>query len=88
MMDSMSRKVTASQLSRDAFVYVRQSTMRQVAENQESTRRQYALRERATALGWTPEQIAVESDGGSRRTYRLRRFSQRLPSTTSYLPSS
>jgi DNA invertase Pin-like site-specific DNA recombinase len=59
MMDSMSRKVTASQLSRDAFVYVRQSTMRQVAENQESTRRQYALRERATALGWTPEQIAV-----------------------------
>lgn len=59
MMDSTSRKVTASQLSRDAFVYVRQSTLRQVAENQESTRRQYALRERATALGWTPEQIAV-----------------------------
>jgi len=36
---------------------VRQSTQRQVLENQESTRRQYALRERATALGWHRAQI-------------------------------
>jgi DNA invertase Pin-like site-specific DNA recombinase len=65
MMDSTSRKVTASHLSRNAFVYVRQSTLRQVAENQESTRRQYALRERATALGWAAEQIVViDSDLG------------------------
>ena len=58
MMDSTSRKVTASHLSRNAFVYVRQSTLRQVAENQESTRSQYALRERALAWGWFAEQIA------------------------------
>ena len=65
MMDSKSRKVTTSHLSRNAFVYVRQSTLRQVAENQESTRRQYALRERATALGWATEQIVVvDSDLG------------------------
>ena len=65
MMDSTSRKVTASHLSRNAFVYVRQSTLRQVAENQESTRRQYALRGRATALGWAAEQIVViDSDLG------------------------
>jgi len=64
-MDSKSRKVTASHLSRNAFVYVRQSTLRQVAENQESTRRQYGLRERATALGWAVEQIVIiDSDLG------------------------
>jgi len=59
MNDSISRKVSASHLSRKAFLYVRQSTLRQVAENQESTRRQYALRERALALGWVAEQIVV-----------------------------
>jgi DNA invertase Pin-like site-specific DNA recombinase len=53
------RKVAATHLRRNAFLYVRQSTLRQVTDNQESTRRQYALRERATALGWTPEQIIV-----------------------------
>ena len=44
------QKVTASHLQRDAYLYVRQSTVRQVFENTESTRRQYALRERAV---WT-----------------------------------
>ena len=44
-----SSKVTASHLSRGAFLYVRQSTLRQVVENQESTQRQYALRQRAVA---------------------------------------
>jgi len=37
-------KVTASHLKRGAYLYVRQSTLRQVFENQESTKRQYALR--------------------------------------------
>lgn len=59
MTDSVSRKVTATHLTRMAFLYIRQSTLRQVAENQESTRRQYALRERALALGWSAEQIVV-----------------------------
>lgn len=44
-------KVCADHLRRDAFLYVRQSSLRQVFENTESTKRQYALRERAVALG-------------------------------------
>lgn len=52
-------KVTASQLKRLAYLYVRQSTLRQVLENTESTRRQYALRERAVALGWPLDRIVV-----------------------------
>ena len=59
------QKVTASHLQRDAYLYVRQSTVRQVFENTESTQRQYALRERAVALGWAIEQVVViDSDLG------------------------
>jgi Resolvase, N terminal domain len=54
-----SQKVTARHLARTAYLYIRQSTMRQVVENAESTERQYALRQRAVALGWPPEQIVV-----------------------------
>ena len=53
------QKVTASHLRRDAYLYVRQSTVRQVLENVESTKRQYALRERAVALGWPNERVIV-----------------------------
>ena len=57
--------VTASHLQRNAYLYVRQSTVRQVIENVESTQRQYALRQRATALGWQVDQIVViDSDLG------------------------
>jgi DNA invertase Pin-like site-specific DNA recombinase len=52
-------KVTAEHLQRQAMLYVRQSTLHQVLENTESTARQYALRERAIALGWKTEQIVV-----------------------------
>jgi DNA invertase Pin-like site-specific DNA recombinase len=46
-------------------LYVRQSTLRQVVENTESTQRQYALRQRAVALGWPLEQVVViDSDQG------------------------
>jgi hypothetical protein len=45
------QKVQASHLKRDAYLYVRQSTLRQVFENTESTQRQYALRQRAVAAG-------------------------------------
>ena len=55
----MHRKVTASHLRREVYLYVRQSSMRQVLENTESTKRQYQLRERALALGWPSEQIHV-----------------------------
>ena len=59
------QKISASHLRRDAYLYVRQSTVRQVFENTESTRRQYALRERAVALGWPIERvIVIDSDLG------------------------
>ncbi|MHC4406216.1 MAG: recombinase family protein [Planctomycetota bacterium] len=53
------QKVTPSHLKRNAYLYVRQSTVRQVLENTESTQRQYALRQRAVALGWPTEQVVV-----------------------------
>lgn len=52
-------QVETRHLKRMAYLYVRQSTIRQVFENQESTKRQYALRQRAVALGWPVEQIVV-----------------------------
>ncbi|MCY3845799.1 MAG: recombinase family protein [Acidobacteria bacterium] len=59
------QKVTAGHLRRDAYLYVRQSTVRQVFEHGESTRRQYALRERAVALGWPIERVnVIDSDLG------------------------
>lgn len=59
MTQPIHQKVTASHLRREAYLYVRQSTVRQVFENTESTRRQYALRERAVALGWPIERVHV-----------------------------
>ena len=73
------QKVDTSHLSRDAYLYVRQSTPRQVFENGESTRRQYALRERAVALGWPVESIVViDSDQGLSGADRDREGFQRL----------
>ena len=56
---SIPSKVRAEHLNREALVYVRQSTMAQVRFNQESTQRQYALRERALSLGWAEEHIRI-----------------------------
>lgn len=62
---SESLKVQPHHLERGAYLYIRQSSMRQVVENIESTKRQYALRGRATALGWRDDQIIViDSDQG------------------------
>lgn len=59
------QKITASHLKRNAYLYIRQSTLRQVMENTESTQRQYALRERAVALGWPVENVVtIDSDLG------------------------
>jgi DNA invertase Pin-like site-specific DNA recombinase len=58
-MSEPSTKVTAEQLRRDAYLYVRQSSLYQVAHNTESSRRQYDLRGRAVALGWPAEQVIV-----------------------------
>src|SRR5499433_4227609 len=60
-----SLKVQPHHLERCAYLYIRQSSMRQVIENVESAKRQYALRGRAIALGWRDEQIiVVDSDQG------------------------
>ena len=62
---STQEKVQASHLNRDAYLYIRQSSLQQVIENKESTQRQYALRQRAVALGWPVERIVViDSDLG------------------------
>jgi len=59
MISATSSKVTASHLKRNAYLYIRQSTLRQVVDNTESTQRQYALQHRAIALGWPAEQVIV-----------------------------
>src|SRR5918994_4637201 len=52
-------KVTTTHLDRDAYLYIRQLTPRQVLENTDSTQRQYALRNRALSHGWPQERINV-----------------------------
>jgi DNA invertase Pin-like site-specific DNA recombinase len=69
-----SMKVQPHHLERSAYLYIRQSSMRQVFENVESTKRQYALRGRATALGWHDDKIIVidsdQGESGSSATWR------------------
>jgi Resolvase, N terminal domain len=61
----LSQKIAATHLKRSAFLYIRQSTPRQVLEHTESTARQYALRQRAAKLGWQEDQvIVIDSDLG------------------------
>jgi len=55
----MIAKIKTHHKQKMAYVYLRQSTMGQVLHHQESTERQYALRERALDCGWTPEKIRV-----------------------------
>jgi len=55
-------KVKPLHLSRMALVYVRQSSAAQVEHNRESTLRQYALAQRAAALGWPQARITVIDD--------------------------
>src|SRR6202790_1919043 len=58
-------KITPGHLKKTAYLYIRQSTLRQVFENTESTQRQYALRQRAIALGWPTDRIVViDTDQG------------------------
>src|SRR3981081_3000125 len=61
-------------LSRQAYVYVRQSTPGQVRCNQESTESQYNLAGKAQSLGWSPERIrTLDRDlgqSGARMTAR------------------
>jgi DNA invertase Pin-like site-specific DNA recombinase len=51
--------IQARHLSRRAKIYIRQSSPNQVLTNLESQRMQYALRDRAVALGWHESEIDV-----------------------------
>ena len=55
-------KIRPEHQDRAAVVYVRQSSRQQVLEHSESTRLQYALAERAAALGWARSRIVVIDD--------------------------
>ena len=73
-------KISAEHLKRAAYLYIRQSTLRQVLENTESRERQYALRRRAVVLGWPEESIVVidEDQGQSGASVGGRAGFQRL----------
>ena len=70
MSEAEARKVATHHLEREACLYVRQSSLRQVMQHTESTRRQYGLRHKATALGWAAERIRViDEDQGKSGAY-------------------
>jgi DNA invertase Pin-like site-specific DNA recombinase len=52
-------KITSSHLSRQAIVYLRQSSAAQVENNRESTDRQHALATKARDLGWPDDRVIV-----------------------------
>ena len=67
------QKVQAEHLKRDAYLYIRQSTIQQVFHNTESTQRQYALKQRAVALGWPAERFTrrMSSDWSNSRNFTV-----------------
>ena len=52
-------KIQKHHLNRNAYIYIRQSTLKQISENTESTKRQYNLKSRAIALGWAENNVVV-----------------------------
>ena len=61
----VNNKIARTHLSRDAIVYIRQSSPQQVRKNRESRQRQYALVERAQSLGWSQRVVkTVDEDQG------------------------
>ena len=71
-------KITADHLTRRACVYIRQSTPGQVRHNRESQRRQYALVDRARALGWQDIDVIDDDLGISASGTRRAGFDQLL----------
>lgn len=58
-------KITLEHLQRLAYIYVRQSSPKQVAQNKESQEYQYRLQQRAVELGWAADRVKViDSDLG------------------------
>src|SRR4029434_9200584 len=71
-------KITPDHLARGAFIYVRQSTVDQLANNHESRRRQYGLADRARALGWTDVTVIDDDLGRSGSRYSRPGFERLL----------
>jgi DNA invertase Pin-like site-specific DNA recombinase len=73
-------KIRARHLERLAIVYVRQSTVQQVAGNRESADLQYQLRRRAVQYGWSEDRVLVIDDdqGMSGQTIEGRLGFQRM----------
>jgi DNA invertase Pin-like site-specific DNA recombinase len=61
----MNEKIQPTHLEREAYVYVRQSSMTQVRSHLESQDRQYGLAERARVLGFASVQVIDEDLGRS-----------------------
>jgi DNA invertase Pin-like site-specific DNA recombinase len=79
-MRSSPSKVTSEHLRRDAYLYVRQSSLQQVHDHRESAARQYDLTRQAQVLGWSSEQLVVidEDQGLSGASAAERHGFQRL----------
>jgi DNA invertase Pin-like site-specific DNA recombinase len=70
----MNPKIKEHHRSKPAYIYLRQSTPSQVRHHQESTERQYALREKALELGWSESLIrTLDRDLGKTGTEMARR---------------
>ena len=70
----MNSKIAEHHRSKPAYIYLRQSTPGQVRHHQESTERQYALREMALQLGWSEAAIRIlDRDLGKTGTEMTRR---------------
>lgn len=70
----MSAQITQQHREKPAYIYVRQSTLAQVRHHQQSTERQYALREKALALGWNTSLIrTLDRDLGQSGAQSLQR---------------
>ena len=79
-MNEQQTKITADHLERMAYVYVRQSSPKQVQEHGESRRRQYELSDWALERGWPRERVVVidEDQGKSSATAKTRTGFARL----------
>ena len=66
MLETAAHKVKPHHLAREACLYVRQSSLKQVETNTESTHRQYRTARSAIALGWREGRIRVIDDDQGR----------------------
>ena len=79
----MRSKITEDHLRRQAYVYVRQSSLHQVRSHQESCRLQSQLAAKAKDLGWNQVEVIDEDQGRSGATTVNRVGFQRLAAEVS-----